>query len=338
MKAIAQTKKGFSDILLGVSFAASWTWAVAMLVGISIMRESGIIPFLIWFAANTAAIPFFGWLSRKLPWLWDQTRRPLMRVLMSIMLIFTIWINMTGILTAGNTAKILTPNLLKTFAIVILLLVWFATLKRGIRWSIFSDRIQWALELGSVFVIMIMCLVESKGFHIAPGLKLGTYSGLRSWIMGFWTIPLLLSNPFLDGTFWHRAAYAKSMKPYWWGYGMFMVYLLCVVVVALVGLTPIASTIMFFVIFFASFSTLDACTAGLQLTAGKKVGNIVGFISAFGWIPVSMLGLLDAWVAMFVWYPFLFAIQIITHVLEAKRILKPMSDETLKARDALPLI
>ena len=97
-------KKQFPDWLLGVSFAATWTWAAAMLVGIGILESAGVIPFLIWFTANTAAIPVFGYVSRRWPGLWAQTRRLPMRVLMSVMLVFTIWFNMTGIQTAGLTS------------------------------------------------------------------------------------------------------------------------------------------------------------------------------------------------------------------------------------------
>lgn len=330
-------KKAFPDWLLGVSFAADWTWAVAVLVGISILRTAGILPFILWFAANTAAIPFFGWLSRKYPGLWNQTRRGPMRILMTIMLIFTMWINMTGIQTSGAGVPYLNPGLLKLIPILVALGVWVATFHSGIRWSVWSDRFQWAAELGSVLLIAGICVVQ-KGLIIEPGLKFGSYANLKDWIYGFWTIPLLLSNPFLDGSFWHRAAYAKSMRPYWWGYGMFTVYLLAVVVIGLVGFTPLASNILFYVIFFASFSTIDSMTAGLQLTAGKKLGNALGGIAAVGWLLVSNTGLLDLWIALFVWYPFLFAIQILTYQLEKNGKLKPLGDKTLMARDALPLI
>lgn len=333
-------KKIFPDWLLGVSFAATWTWAAAMLVGISIAQQQGIFPFIMWFLANTAAIPFFGWISRKYPILWAQTRRLPMRILMTIMLIFTLWFNMTGIQNSGSAIKFLTPTWLIVIPIVTLIAVWIATFKNGIKWSVVSDRVQWSLELGSMVLIALVCIIEHGGFHssLSVGWGFNSYNGLRGWILGMWTVPLLLANPFLDGTFWHRAAYAKSMKPYWWGYGMFMVYLLMVAIVAFLGLTPIASIILFLVIFFASFSTLDSCTAGLQLTAGWKVGNILGIVAAAGWLLVAPLKLLDVWSLLFVWYPFLFAIQIVTAILEKKKILKPVSAKTLNARDALPII
>lgn len=336
-----ESKKIFPDWLLGVSFAATWTWAAAILVGTSILQEAGIIPFVLWFAANTAAIPFFGWASRRWPKLWDQTRRTPMRVLMSVMLVFTIWFNMTGIQTSGRGLTWLSawPDWgFVALPMVVMLLVWLATLYGGIRWSVVSDRVQWTLELGSVLFMAVLVVVENGGFAIREGLKWGSYTDFRGWVLGLWTVPLLLSNPFLDGTFWHRAAYAKTMKPYWWGYGMFMIYLVCVAIIGFVGLTPLATIILFTVVFFASFSTLDACTAGLQLTSGWKFGNVLGLLAIPGWLLVAPMGLLDVWSLMFSWYPFLFAIQIITLVAQNKGWLKAPQAETLAARDALPMI
>jgi hypothetical protein len=57
--------KAFPDWLLGVSFAATCTWAVSVLVGMALLQQQGIIPFFVWFSANTAAIPIFGFVSRK---------------------------------------------------------------------------------------------------------------------------------------------------------------------------------------------------------------------------------------------------------------------------------
>lgn len=332
-------KKAFPDWLLGVSFAATWTWAAAMLVGVGILKDAGIIPFFIWFAANTAAIPVFGWVSRRWPTLWDQTRRAPMRILMSVMLVFTLWFNMTGMKTAGEGTGWFSSNaVLTAVPMAVLLLMWLATYFGGIRWSIISDRVQWTLELGSVLLMVVLILIENGGFKVQPGLKWGSYTDLRGWILGLWTVPLLLSNPFLDGTFWHREPYAKSMRPYWWGFGMFFVYLSAVALIGFMGFTPASSAVLFAVIFFASISTMDSCTAGLQLTAGRKVGNLLGLLSIPAWLLVAQMGLLDVWVALFVWYPFLFGIQVLTLILQKKGKLGAPPAETLAARDAVPLI
>lgn len=334
-------KKTFPDWLLGVSFAATWTWAAAMLVGVGILREAGIIPFVLWFAANIAAIPVFGYVSRRWPGLWAQTRRRPMRVLMSVMLVFTLWLNMTGIQAAAGLTgwfEMMPTWVIPALPMAALFAVWLATYRSGIRWSVLSDRVQWAFELGTVILMVIVILIENRGFHVQPGLRWGSYTDLRGWLLGLWTIPLLLSNPFLDGTFWHRAAYADTMRPYWWGFGMFLAYLICVALIGLMGFTATSSAILFVVIFFAAFSTLDSCTAALQLTAGWQRGNLLGLLAIPGWLLVARLGLLDVWLLLFVWYPFLFGVQILTLHLERRGILASVAAETLAARDALPMV
>lgn len=329
--------KAFPDWLLGISFAATWTWAVSVLVGMALLQEQGIIPFFVWFSANTAAIPFFGWVSRKYPGLWNQTRRLPMRAIMTVMLIFTFWMNMTGIITMGNTLKWFSIDVNRGIAIVTGLIVWAMVARSGIRWSVISDRVQWWALYGAVIVALLITIVQD-GFTLDTTLKWGSYNTPRDWLLGLWTVPLLLTNPFIDGTFWHRAKYADSMCPYWWGFAMFFSYLCFVAFLGLLGATPLAMSFLFVVIYFASNSTMDSSASALQLTAGKKIGIALGLASIILWIPVSSVGLLDIWIAMFSWYPLLFAWQVVTYILEKRRFLRPPSESTLAARDALPLI
>jgi len=297
----------------------------------------GIIPFFVWFAANTAAIPFFGWLSRKYPDLWNQTRRLPMRSIMTMMLIFTFWINMTGIVTMGDTLEWFSADVNRAIAIATGLFVWAMVARSGIRWSVVSDRVQWWALYGAVIVALLITVAQD-GLTLDTSLKWGSYSSPRDWLLGLWTVPLLLSNPFIDGTFWHRAKYADSMRPYWWGFAMFFSYLCFVAVLGLLGATPLAMGFLFVVIYFASNSTMDSSASGLQLTAGKKLGIALGLAMIALWIPIAGVGLLDAWIAMFVWYPLIFAWQVVTYVLEKRGILRRPSQDTLAARDALPLI
>jgi hypothetical protein len=329
--------KAFPDWLLGISFAATWTWAVSVLVGMALLREQGIIPFFTWFAANTAAIPCFGWLSRKYPGLWNQTRRLPMRAIMTVMLIFTFWINMTGIVVMGDTLKWFSSDVNKAIAIATGLFVWAMVARSGIRWSVVSDRFQWWALYGAVIVALVVTVAQD-GLTLDTSLKWGSYSTLRDWLLGLWTVPLLLTNPFIDGTFWHRARYAGSMRPYWWGFAMFFSYLCCVAFLGLLGATPLAMAYLFVVVYFASNSTMDSTASALQLTAGKKLGIFLGLAMIVLWVPIGSVGLLDAWLAMFVWFPVLFAWQVVTYILERRRILRPPSEESLAARDALPLI
>lgn len=333
---VAQAK-AFPDWLLGVSLTASWTWAVSVLVGMALLREQGVLPFFVWFAANTAAIPLFGYVSRRFPDLWNQTRRLPMRAMMTVMLVFTFWINMTGIVTMGDTLKWFASDTNKAIAIVTGFFVWAMVAQSGIRWSVISDRVQWWALYGAVILALIITIAQD-GPTLDASLKWGSYSSPRDWLLGLWTVPLLLTNPFIDGTFWHRARYADSMRPYWWGFAMFFSYLCFVALLGLLGPTPLAMAFLFVVVYFASNSTMDSAASALQLTAGRRLGILLGFAMIVLWIPIANVGLLDAWIAMFIWFPVLFLWQVATYILERKGLLDRPSGDSLAARDALPLI
>jgi hypothetical protein len=284
-----------------------------------------------------SAIPVFGCLSRKYPNLWNQTRRWPMRVIMTLMLVFTFWINMTGIVVMGDTLKWFSSDVNKGIAIVTGLFVWAMVARSGIRWSILSDRVQWWALYGAVILALLVTIFQD-GLTMDATLKWGSYSTPRDWLLGLWTVPLLLTNPFIDGTFWHRARYADSMGPYWWGFGMFFSYLCFVALLGLLGATPMAMALLYVVVYFAANSTMDSAASALQLTAGKKMGILLGLAMIALWVPISSIGLLDAWLAMFVWFPILFAWQVGTYLLERRRVIRPPSAESLSARDALPPI
>jgi hypothetical protein len=260
-----------------------------------------------------------------------------MRWIMTMMLVFTFWINMTGIVVMGDTLQWFSSDVNKAIAIVTGLFVWAMVARSGIRWSILSDRVQWWALYGAVIIALMVTLLQD-GLTLDTTLKWGSYSTPRDWLLGLWTVPLLLTNPFIDGTFWHRARYADSMRPYWWGFAMFFSYLCFVALLGLLGATPLAMVLLYVVVYFAANSTMDSAASALQLTAGKKLGIVLGLVMIALWVPMSSIGLLDAWLAMFIWFPILFAWQVVTCVLERRRILPPLSADSLAARDALPLI
>jgi|GEM_PF-2991366 len=68
------------------------------------------------------------------------------------------------------------------------------------------------------------------------------------------------------------------------------------------------------------------------------MGIAVGLVSVGLWYTVSGVGLLSLWAVMFSWYPLMFGWLVLTHYLEKRRLLKPVSAETLTARDGLPMI
>jgi len=128
------------------------------------------------------------------------------------------------------------------------------------------------------------------------------------------------------------------MRPYWWGFAMFFTYLTMIAVIGLLGATPIALTFLYVVVYLAAGSTMDSFLSAVQLTAGKQLGIAIGFICICSWLLISKVGLLDAWLGMFFWYPFIFGWQLVTAYLEHKQFISLVNQKTIDARDSLPLI
>ena len=146
-------------------------------------------------------------------------------------------------------------------------------------------------------------------------------------------MPLLLTNPFIDGSFWQRKRYADSMRPYWWGFAMVLSYLCVIAVLGLLGPTHLALVCLFAVVFFACIPTVDSSLSAILFGAGRKVSILVGIAAVGLWYTVSSIGLLTLWAAMFSWYPLMFAWQVLTYHLEKRQFMKLPLAKSLAARD-----
>ena len=82
---------------LGASMTASWAWGSSLMVGMAIILERGLIPFLIWATANSLMLPFFGYMVKKYPQFEKTTMTKPFILLMTIMQFFVTWVNMQAI-------------------------------------------------------------------------------------------------------------------------------------------------------------------------------------------------------------------------------------------------
>lgn len=320
---------------MGMSIAASYTWAAAIIVGLSMLKEQGIIPFVLWFLANTTAVILFGWVVIKWPGIYLATRYIPFRVINSIILLFILWFNMTGIVWVNSITGWLPDTGAKILAIGTAVVLWVIISKGGIKWSIITDQFQWFLLAGGCAIALLITLF-SGGFILEPGLQLGILSTGRDWLMAFWSVPLLLTALFLDGMFWQRARYIKTIKPYAIGYGLFTIYLFLVAGLGFFVIPPAAMAVVFVVVYFSSQSTMDSVLSGMHHQMTKKWGMVTGAIAIGVWLLVSGIGILDLWMVFFGWFPLLFIGLIVTYILLRRGKIPPPSLKAILAEDALP--
>lgn len=329
----------YTDWTMGMSLAASYTWAAAVLVGFAMLREQGVIPFVVWFVANASAILVFGVVTQKWPGLWKVARMLPFRMIITAILAFIIWFNLTGITWVNELAQEggLVPDAwAKVIAIATGLVLWAVMAKGGLRWSIITDRFQWFLLAIGISIALIMTLVS--GARLNPDIQMGNFNNLRDWFLALWSAPLLWTALFLDGMFWHRAQYIQTMRPYWQAFGLFTFYLCLVAIVAFLDVNPAAMLLVFIVVYFSSQSTMDSCFSGLQLSMGRKWGIVAGFVMVASWLGIAEIGLLDLWGILFGWFPLLFVAMVVVYVLMRKGKIKAPATRTLRAEDALPVL
>ena len=240
---------------MGISIAATYTWAASVLVGVAMLREAGIIPFILWFLANTSAIPLFGYITLRWPGLWNASRRLPFRVIMTGFLFFILWFNMSGIVWMNEQLGQLSTGWSQLIAIGTALGLWALISRGGIRWSILTDIPQWFLLAGAVVVALIITVVQN-GFAVDTTLRWHSYDTVKGTLLGIWSVPLLLTALFMDGMFWQRARYIRGMRPYAIGYFLFTGYLVLVGVLSFLSITPLAMTVLFVLVYFASQSTM----------------------------------------------------------------------------------
>lgn len=324
-----------TDFRMGMSLAASYTWAAAIIVGFSLLKEQGIIPFALWFIANSTAVILFGLVVIKWPGLYAATRYVPFRIVNSIILFFILWFNMTGIAWINELTGWLSPIGGQALAVATGVVLWAIIAKGGIKWSIITDQGQWYLLAGGCLLALGITLF-SNGFHIQEGLKLGSYVTAKDWLLGLWSVPLLLTALFLDGMFWQRARYIRTIKPYAIGWGLFSFYLLLVAGLGFFEIPSSAMVLVFVVVYFSSQSTMDSVLSGMHHQMNKKPGIIAGGIAVLAWPLIAGWGILDLWMLFFGWFPLLFIALVVTYILMRKGVITPPSLKALQATDELP--
>lgn len=171
----------------GLSIAASWAGVGSLMNSITITKTYGVVPSLIWAAANIAACIIFGMIVCRLPTLRDVMRTRAARYLIGGMGIFHIWLNMNGIREIlSDTVIGAAGGEIIAYAVAIAfiaILLW-----RGMIRNIVTDSISW------IAVYALIGIVTALAFWQNGGSMAGIPIGLEAESM--WTgIRKSISSP-----------------------------------------------------------------------------------------------------------------------------------------------
>lgn len=282
-----------SAFSFGVSMAASWAWAGSLVVAMTFLVDMGQIPFLIWAFANSFAILLFGFVMEKLPHMRTLLNNFLVRIAMIIVQFFVIWMNMQSIFQLSQQTGWAGETGSRVLALLVGVLFCSIVLKRGLRMSIFTDKIQWGVMIAGGIMVFLLAL---RGGTPAEGIHLGlTPEGLRwAWYGSL----LLLAGPLMDLQKWQRARFLKeehNFEPFLWGALMFGLYMFIFYLAFLLDVTGIGFTIILLVGLMASSSSIDSAAIAFNEVGNPKIGFAIAFLAVLSWPLVAGIGALGLW-------------------------------------------
>lgn len=279
-----------------MSMAASWAWGTSLIVGMGIVQDRGILPFIIWAVANSLSLPLFGYIAFKIPKLNDIMKTKPVMLFTTAVQCFCLWIQMNAIYEILTKYNIAGDLVAKGVAIAIATIFLFGLFKDGLMRNVSTDQPIWSICYISMVVIAIIGFVSGNGFQNIP---LVNSSEDISWAL--YTCIVLFSGPLMDIQNWQlaRKVYEeKRMKSYYLAGVLFAVYMLLVFVLAYLNFNRAMDVIMVLAIVCVATSTINNAIVGVQEIAGRKVGFAIAGVCIAVWQIVIPMGVMGLWLTM----------------------------------------
>ena len=279
-----------------MSMAASWAWGTSLIVGMQIVQDRGILPFVIWAVANSLSLPLFGFIAFKLPKLNEIMKTKPVMLFTTAVQCFCLWIQMNAIYEILVKYNIVGGVIAKVISIAIATVFLFALFRNGLMRNVSTDQPIWSICYIGMVAIAIIGFLAGNGFQDVP---LVNSNADISWAL--YTCIVLFSGPVMDIQNWQlaRKVYEeKRMKSYYLAGLLFAIYMVLIFVLAFLNFNRIMDVIMVVVIMCVATSTINNAIVGVQEIAGRKVGFAIGAICIVVWQIVIPMGVMGLWLTM----------------------------------------
>lgn len=283
-----------ATFLYAMSLAASWAWGTSLVVGMNIVQNRGVVPFLIWGVANSLALPLFGYLAFRIPYFDDIMKSKPVVLFQSVVQVFALWIQMNAIYEITESMIGATAATILALAIAVLFL--FLMYTNGIWRGVVLDQPIWTLCYGAMIVIAISGFV--LGGDTREIVMLNSMSDV-SWAL--YTCLVLFCGPLMNLPFWQVARKIRDegkMQAFNISGVLFAVYLVLVYILAAFEFVPFMNLLLTITVCCVSISTIDNAIVGLQEFAGRKVGFVTAAASIIAWPIVIPMGVMNLWLTM----------------------------------------
>lgn len=290
-------------IYYGLTIAASWAGVGSLLNTITITKTLGIVPALIWTAANIFACVLFGLVVKRLPTLREVIRTKFFYSVISLMSVFQIWYNMNGIREVfTDTALGVSGGTMLAYATAVffvVLLLW-----RGMIRNILTDGASWLAVYGLIAFMTVAAFIHSGGATIPRPLGLEA----QALTTGLHKAFLLLPGPFTYIYFYELLNYndanadatqkADMRKAFTLGGLFFGLYMIFAFSLAFIDLPPELNLIRAVLLSLVAVSSLSTFIYSTYLVFGRNLGLLIDAVAIIGWAQFMDMGVMGLWTLM----------------------------------------
>lgn len=285
------------DYSLGI--AATWAGAGSLIVGMAMVQNYGILPFLLWALGNILACIVFGLLANRYPYLRKVFTSKGAKLVIGFMCIFQVWVNMSGI---HDSLLVINSDvaLITTYVVGIAFILLY--LRQAMVRNVLTDSNGWKLVYLLVIVLAISSIIMN-GINVPV---IGTDE--TGMMQGITKCIALIPGAFFYPVFWTLFDYNEKnsddvkkvdMKKCFINGGLlFGIYLAFVFVLGITSFTPELEIVKGVLLSLIALSSLTSFIYSIYISFGKKAGLLINSFALVGWYFLIPMGVMGIWTLM----------------------------------------
>lgn len=281
------------------SICATWAGAGSLIVGILMLQQFGVIPFLLWALGNTLCCVVFGILAGRLPVLRKIFTSPIVKIIIGFMCVFQLWINMSGI---HDSLMMINSTLALVVTYFFAIGFLFLFLKFAMFKNVLTDDFSWKIVYVLIFILVLVS-ISMNGISIpSAGMN---QEGLTLGVQRFFT---LIVGAFFYPYFWELFEFNEKQKEgvtkvnmtkcFVLGGMLFGIYISFVFLLGMTSFSPGLEIMKGILLSLIALSSLTSFIYSIYISFGNRFGFVVNAAGMAGWYFLMPLGIMGVWNAM----------------------------------------
>lgn len=257
-------------------------------MGQQIAQQKGAMAFWIWAIVNSLTLAVFCYLHNSGRIKPEIYRAKPMKAIAVVIQLFCLVVQLNFIYQILNNlldSTALTYAITTTVGSVFVLAMY----TRGLKASIFTDILQWAIALFTIGIILAIGVGQG-----VPRIELAV-SGASDITWGIWSAIILLAGPIGDVQHWQRMEADETKKGYYLGAGLFFLYMCLIFGMANLQFNNVMNIILLITVLCVTTSTIDSIAVALHEVGNKKIGTAICVGICVGWGLLAGIGMVDLW-------------------------------------------